>query len=392
MTDKPEEYATRAAVAPAAEGTHASEPAFLSDTRAFYDTIAADYDAHFGDTLATRPVDRSVLAAFAELVRSAGGGPVLDAGCGPGRVTAHLAGLGLEVSGLDLSPGMVRLARAAHPGVRYETGALGRLPVADGALAGLVAWYSLIHTPWERLPEVFAEFRRALAPGGLLLAAFQVGAEPLRLERPFGHEVSLDFRRLDPEEVAGLLRRAGFSERSRLVRAALESLGEGVPQAFLILRADEEPAPAPAQLPALPPQLRQTVLDGPDARALAEFYRRLLGLRYRPGDEPPAAGAPDPLGADWLVLQDASGIPRLAFQQVDRWKPPTWPGGPRPAQLHLDLTVGTAAELQAQHERVTALGARLLADRSTDPEEPLRVYADPAGHPFCVFVRPTTGR
>jgi catechol 2,3-dioxygenase-like lactoylglutathione lyase family enzyme len=134
------------------------------------------------------------------------------------------------------------------------------------------------------------------------------------------------------------------------------------------------------------PELRQVVLDCTDARALAEFYRRLLGLAYRPGDEPPAAGQPDPQAQDWLVLRDSTGTPRLAFQPVAELPEATWPAGPVPQQLHLDLAVPTAADLGAQHDRALALGARLLLDRSHDPQEPLRVYADPAGHPFCILV------
>ncbi len=134
------------------------------------------------------------------------------------------------------------------------------------------------------------------------------------------------------------------------------------------------------------PRLLQVVLDTTDARRLAEFYRRLLGLRYRPGDEPPPAGEPDPQGEDWLVLRDASGTNRLAFQQVAELPEATWPDGPHPQMLHLDLTVPSTEALDAQHGRALALGARLLHDRSDDPEEPLRVYADPAGHPFCIFV------
>ena len=134
------------------------------------------------------------------------------------------------------------------------------------------------------------------------------------------------------------------------------------------------------------PVLRQVVLDCTDARALAEFYRELLGYRYRPGDEPPAAGEPDPRGQDWLVLRDATDRMAVAFQQVAELPPATWPEGPHPQQLHLDLTVPTAEELDHQHERALALGARLLYDRFDDPDEPLRVYADPAGHPFCIFV------
>jgi catechol 2,3-dioxygenase-like lactoylglutathione lyase family enzyme len=134
------------------------------------------------------------------------------------------------------------------------------------------------------------------------------------------------------------------------------------------------------------PRLRQVVLDCTDARTLAEFYRRLLGLRYRPGDEPPPAGEADPAGQDWLVLQDDAGSRRVAFQQVAALPRATWPEGPVPQQLHLDLTVPTSAELDVQHDRALTLGARLLYDRTDDPEEPLRVYADPAGHPFCIFV------
>jgi catechol 2,3-dioxygenase-like lactoylglutathione lyase family enzyme len=135
-------------------------------------------------------------------------------------------------------------------------------------------------------------------------------------------------------------------------------------------------------------ELRQVVLDATDIRALAEFYRQLLGLRYRAGDEPPGDGEPDPVTLDWLVLTDASGGPRLAFQLVADLPEVTWPQGPVPQQLHLDLTVPTVADFDAQHARALALGARLLHDRSSDPEEPLRVYADLAGHPFCIFVAP----
>jgi hypothetical protein len=135
------------------------------------------------------------------------------------------------------------------------------------------------------------------------------------------------------------------------------------------------------------PKLLQTVLDGTDPRALAEFWRQFLGYDYRPGDEPPPPGEPDPKGEDWLVLRGPDGARRLAFQGVDELAPATWPEGPTPQQLHLDLLVPDIEALDAQHERALALGATLLDDsRQRDPEEPLRVYADPAGHPFCVFV------
>jgi catechol 2,3-dioxygenase-like lactoylglutathione lyase family enzyme len=132
------------------------------------------------------------------------------------------------------------------------------------------------------------------------------------------------------------------------------------------------------------PRLLHTVLDTTRPRALAEFYPQLLGLKYRPGDEPPADGAPDT--ADWLVLVDSEGVRKLAFQRVDRLARTTWPEHDVPMQLHVDYTVSSPAELHRQRARAEALGAELLLDRADDPEEPLFVLADPSGHPFCVFV------
>ena len=130
------------------------------------------------------------------------------------------------------------------------------------------------------------------------------------------------------------------------------------------------------------PRIRQVVLDTTDARALAEFYRQLFGLTYRPADE-----ATDPAGDDWLVLR-GDGDFGLAFQQVDDLPRSTWPEPVIPQQLHLDTTVPTVDELERQRERALALGATLLLDRTDDPDEPLYVFADPSGHPFCIFVAP----
>jgi catechol 2,3-dioxygenase-like lactoylglutathione lyase family enzyme len=132
------------------------------------------------------------------------------------------------------------------------------------------------------------------------------------------------------------------------------------------------------------PQLLHTVLDTAEPRELAEFYRQLLGLRYRPGDEPPADGAAD--DADWLVLVDSAGARKLAFQLTGQLPRTTWPGHDVPMQLHVDFTVSSLAELQRQRERALALGAEVLLDRTADPDEPLYVFADPSGHPFCIFV------
>ncbi|MCC5480184.1 class I SAM-dependent methyltransferase [Streptomyces barringtoniae] len=207
---------------------------FLTATRTFYDTIAEDYADRFRNPLADRPLERALLGAFAELVGPAG--LVADLGCGPGEVTAHLASLGLTVFGLDLSESMLAIARREHPALRFEQGSMLELPCADGALAGVVSWYSSIHTPVDELPALFAEFHRVLAPGGHLLLAFQAGDEALHLAEPWGHPVTLDFERRRPEFMTELLTDGGFALQAGTVREQDVARAESAPQAFLLAR------------------------------------------------------------------------------------------------------------------------------------------------------------
>jgi len=130
------------------------------------------------------------------------------------------------------------------------------------------------------------------------------------------------------------------------------------------------------------PQLFQTVLDTENARELAEFYRQLLGLTYREGDEQDATRD----DKDWLVLVDSGGGRTLAFQQVTSLSRTTWPADDVPMQLHIDMTVPSVEELHEQRQRAEDLGAQVLLDRTSDPDEALYVLADPSGHPFCIFV------
>jgi SAM-dependent methyltransferase len=211
-----------------------AEPPHLLATRTAYDTVAVDYAELLTGELAARPLDRAMLAAFTELVRDAGAGPVADLGCGPGRVTAYLHSLGLDCFGVDLSPAMVTEARRRHPGLRFDVGMMSALDRPDRALGGVVAWYSIIHTPPALLPAVFAEFRRVLAPGGHVLLAFQVGDEQVHLEHAYGHLVSLDAYRLDPDRVAALLTETGLATRARLLREPEPP--EKVPQSYLVAR------------------------------------------------------------------------------------------------------------------------------------------------------------
>ncbi|MFF0477030.1 class I SAM-dependent DNA methyltransferase [Streptomyces sp. NPDC004284] len=212
-----------------------TEAPHVTATRRSYDTVAVAYERLLADQLATTPLDRAMIAGFVEKVETAGGPRAIgDLGCGTGRVTSHLRDLGAEVFGVDLSPGMIAVARETCPGLRFEVGSMTALDLPGGSLGGVLSWYSTVHMPEEELAACFAEFHRVLAPGGYVLVAFKVGDERVRLERAYGHEVDLDVYRWSPDRLSGLLSAAGLVESARLVREP--DPVESTPQAFLLAR------------------------------------------------------------------------------------------------------------------------------------------------------------
>ncbi|MGI5506048.1 class I SAM-dependent methyltransferase [Lentzea sp. CA-135723] len=183
---------------------------WLTDTRDSYDTVAASYADQTRGLLDGLPHLRAALRLFAEEVS----GPVADVGCGPGDITARLAALGVDASGIDLSPAMVELARSAHPGLRFEVGSMtDPLP---GGLGGVLCWWSLIHVPDELVPVVFGHFREAVVPGGLVQVGFHVGDRTnLKTSGYGGHPMRVNVHLRPPERVAGWLREAGFVVEAR---------------------------------------------------------------------------------------------------------------------------------------------------------------------------------
>jgi SAM-dependent methyltransferase len=184
--------------------------ASLAATRDSYDALAAEHADVVGAGMDDRPLDRALFAAFAELVRAGGNGSVADVGCGAGRVTSLLSQLGLDAFGIDVSPGMVALARRSYPELRFAEGSMLALDLPAADLGGLLAYYSIIHIPWEQRPQVFAGFHRVLAPGGLLMLVFQIGDEVRHRDELLGTPVSINWYRQRPDDVANLLREAGF--------------------------------------------------------------------------------------------------------------------------------------------------------------------------------------
>lgn len=206
----------------------------LDATRRSYDIVAGAYADLLADHPDHTPLEWALLDVFAQRIVAAGGGPAVEVGCGPGRVTVHLAALGMDdVRGVDLSPAMIAEARRRHPQVPFEVGSFTALDADDETFAGVLSWYSIVHTPPDELPAVFAELHRVLRPGGVLLVGFKVGDGATHLRAAYGHDgLDLDVRRFPIEWLADLLGDAGLHVDTRVVR---EPTGpEGTPQGFLL--------------------------------------------------------------------------------------------------------------------------------------------------------------
>ena len=243
MLDRP-----RHSVPPDGAGRHAimrlvtsstPDPLGFRRVRHAYDTVAEDYAAYLPDTRAEAPLDLAMVDAFAEAVASGDDARVLDAGCGAGRMSRYLAERGCLVEGVDLSSSMVAMARRDHPDLVFTVGSLTELPYPDEQFAGVMLWYSIIHTPPAGQARIFAEATRVLRPGGHVLVGFQSGEGTRDVSgayRRFGHEVQLERHLYTPDHVACQIEAAGLREVCRLVRRAQGN--EKDDQAVLLGKAD----------------------------------------------------------------------------------------------------------------------------------------------------------
>jgi ubiquinone/menaquinone biosynthesis C-methylase UbiE len=181
---------------------------FLADIRTSYDTVATSYAELVVDGADWEDAAFDLLAKLV----AGSGRTVLDVGCGPGRTTGLLAERGLRVTGIDLSPGMIEVARRDHPDLDFRVGSMTALDVGDGSVSGVVSWWSIIHLPRDVVPQAFAEFYRVLAPGGVLLMGFHVGEETTHKTSGYGgHPMNIYVHRWTASALTELAVAAGFA-------------------------------------------------------------------------------------------------------------------------------------------------------------------------------------
>ena len=212
----------------------------LLDVRSAYDTVAEAYSAVIPDTSFEAPLDMAMVDHFVGHMRATADRLVIDVGCGAGRMTSYLSHAGLNVSGVDLSPEMVRVGQQLHPELSFEVGELTDLPAADAAADGILAWYSIIHSPPTALPAIAREFWRTLRPGGSALIGFHAGSGHRTIDRAYGHDVQLRAERHAPDDVALRFTEQGFVMRAQLVRSPRAM--EKDPQAAILVDKPSVPS------------------------------------------------------------------------------------------------------------------------------------------------------
>ena len=161
---------------------------------------------------------------------------------GPGQVARYLQEQGARACGVDLSEEMVDRARRLNPGIEFTQGDMLALNAADGAWAGIAAFYSIVNIPRNDVPQALCEMRRVLKPGGYLLLAFHIGDNVLHEDDLWGIKVCLDFYFFGPDEVTGYLKAAGFEIEEIIEREPYPEVEYPSRRAYILARkpADEK--------------------------------------------------------------------------------------------------------------------------------------------------------
>ncbi len=199
-----------------------------------YDGVAAEYAQRYNNELQNKPLDCKLLDWLIEKV---GSGIICDMGCGPGQVGAYLHQRGATVTGVDLSPEMIKQAQQLHPAIPFQVGdMLALTDIADNTFGGMAAFYSLIHIDRPQMVAALTELKRVLRPGGILLLSFHIGGEVRHLDELLGKPVSLDFVFFTPDEMRDYLLQAGYELQETLIRYPYPDVEYPSQRAYLFAR------------------------------------------------------------------------------------------------------------------------------------------------------------
>jgi SAM-dependent methyltransferase len=209
-----------------------------NSTRASYNRVATTYVRQIADELSHKPLERHLLDYFAEMVQ----GRICDVGCGPGHVAAYLHERGSDVMGVDLAERMVAEAQRIHPTIPFVQADMRQLPFADAFLAGIVAFYSLIHIPPDEMAGVLHEMHRVLQPDGRLFIGFHHGNETRHMDTWWGEDVNLDFRFFTTDAMVDWLMQSGFATQVVITRQPYPEIEVQTERAYIIARKSALPA------------------------------------------------------------------------------------------------------------------------------------------------------
>jgi ubiquinone/menaquinone biosynthesis C-methylase UbiE len=182
----------------------------LSKIENFYDSVAKKYAEVFYGEHDKKPKDQEILRRFAREIGDKK--PVWDFGCGPGQTTKYLSDTGIEISGLDLSEKIIEQARTYHPQINFRKGNILDLDFENNSIAGVVAFYAIVHFTREQVRIAFNEVFRVLKPGGIFLFTYHIGEETIHLDEFIGNKVDVDFMFFISDFIYGCLTDCGFKK------------------------------------------------------------------------------------------------------------------------------------------------------------------------------------
>ena len=181
-----------------------------------YDTVAKEYAETFSGEHEKKPKDQEILHRFSQEIGDRQ--PVWDFGCGPGQTSKYLKNLGIEISGLDLSEKILEQARTIHPEIHFRKGNILDLEFDNDSIAGVVAFYAIVHFTEEQAGKAFREVFRVLQPGGIFLFTFHIGEETIHVDEFLGKKVDIDLMFFTTDFIFSLLTDSGFEKIEMIER------------------------------------------------------------------------------------------------------------------------------------------------------------------------------